>query len=781
MTATAIIDSPPLRDRGGASTAVAPQNTRFEPSLPWEPPWQDESEVAAEILDQIPKSVIFDAEILLAEQPADVASRPAVVALVAFEEFLRRWEAGERIDREAFVRRFPHAMSKVCDAIRLFGGLNSSVDELIDPQHADWPRAGEEFVGFELVRLLGAGLLSRVFLAKDLDHGRRPVVVKVCINGRREAWTLGRLEHPNIVPVNYSRVCRDSDLIAICMPWLGRATLAEVANELAPAGVPKRAAALLASIDRLNARLVADFNIPPPLNSGIARMPGGFVNAVVGIVAELAGALEFIHSQGFFHCDVKPANVLMTPSGRPMLLDFNISHDAEPEKGAIGGTPEYMAPEQLEVARFDGGSELPSGPRVDVFSLGVLAYELLTARRPFDRAVFNDPAAKPPEVAAQVLKLQRQGLTPLRRLNPHVDRTVAGIVESCIALDPAARPESAKALSDALKACLKPAHRARRGVDLHRRKAIFAGAAFLAGGGAFAQHLITRPPYAERQHLLGLEAVRRGEHQTAVECFTKAIEADPSHVNARFHRGRAHQAMENLPGAFADLSTAARQTNDGRAYAAVGYCLLLTDHEFRSAITNFRAAIDRGFTNAALLNDLGYAYIRIGDDDAAIQVLIEALALGDEFKMNVCLNLANSHLNRINKRLSTKMDATTALEDAAAYFLSSNVDRGPGEYHFMVAWILGQASQQLNSRDNALLQEAVSHCHEARQQGVAEGKLQRLEKSLIRIGGRIRSSSGSGSTRDERSIERKPRIVDPIAVLDAPVVLSTPHPHRKRG
>jgi tetratricopeptide (TPR) repeat protein len=154
-----------------------------------------------------------------------------------------------------------------------------------------------------------------------------------------------------------------------------------------------------------------------------------YVESALWIVSCLADGLSHAHERGILHRDLKPANVLITDEGQPLLLDFNLSEDvARPEgqgAAAVGGTLPYMSPEHLDAFR---GATRPPDARGDVYSLGVILYELLTGRCPF-----ASPAG--PTLADAVARMieERLGPPPDPRLrNPAVTPAVASIVRRCL-------------------------------------------------------------------------------------------------------------------------------------------------------------------------------------------------------------------------------------------------------------------------------------------------------------------------------------------------------------
>ncbi|MBC7819026.1 MAG: protein kinase [Planctomycetaceae bacterium] len=201
---------------------------------------------------------------------------------------------------------------------------------------------------FQLVECVGRGYFGEVWKARDTDL-RRTVAIKIPrtqdlteeIRERfhREAKTTAQLRHPNIVPVH--EVGRDAETIFIVSDFIDGMTLAERIALDRPA--PREAAELCST---------------------------------------LALALHYAHEAGVIHRDIKPSNIMLDREKKPYLMDFGLAKQEAGEftmtaSGDILGTPAYMPPEQAR-----GESHL-ADRRSDVYSLGVILYELLTGERPF--------------------------------------------------------------------------------------------------------------------------------------------------------------------------------------------------------------------------------------------------------------------------------------------------------------------------------------------------------------------------------------------------------------
>ena len=345
--------------------------------------------------------------------------------------------------------------------------LPESLPNSIPPAPA-FPDPGTEFLGFRLEAELGRGAFGRVYLARQGDLGDRHVALKVAADIFDESQTLAQLQHTNIVPI-YS-LHRSGRLQAVCMPYFGCTTLADVlkhvherptlpdsgrelrstVNGLRASTVASAGSVRKASTTAQGAPAAADVASPvvgSAAADGWAKLDGmSYIEAVLWLASQLADGLAHAHDRGVVHRDLKPANVLLTDEGRPMLLDFNLADDARRKesalRAAIGGTLPYMAPEQMEAFRKSAGRP---DARADLYSLGVILYELLTGSHPFPLRKGAVRDTVPAMIA------DRHGPLPsVRNFNPAVSPAAEAIVRKCLAANPADRYQRAEQLRDDL-------------------------------------------------------------------------------------------------------------------------------------------------------------------------------------------------------------------------------------------------------------------------------------------------------------------------------------------
>ena len=321
---------------------------------------------------------------------------------------------------------------------------------------------------YQIVEELGKGSMGVVYRAHDPQIDRL-VALKVLRHDRvtseafvqrflKEAKAIGRLSHPNIVTV-YD-VGQDQGSIYIAMEFLEGTPLNEVIQE-------KR------------------FTL----------------GEIVDLGVQMAEALDYAHQKGIVHRDIKPTNIIMTPDGRAKITDFGIARIEDPQAtqqtqaGEILGTPVYMSPEQVMGRPVDG--------RSDLYSLGVILYELTTQKRPFRgdsiaaifRAITQDTPAEPATT------------------DPSISRELSGFVMRSLNKKPDKRLQTGKAMAEALKACLVEREPKAKHYGLF---VVIAFIVLTVGGGLAYYYMVTKPK-PEQPLESAVKSSSPGESPSAVQ------------------------------------------------------------------------------------------------------------------------------------------------------------------------------------------------------------------------------------------------------------------------
>lgn len=269
-----------------------------------------------------------------------------------------------------------------------------------------------EMIGhYHILRELGRGAMGTVYLARQESLGR-DLAIKVLgpeftrdkefvARFKREGLISARLRHPNIVQV-FDFSDRDG-LYYIAMEYVGPSNLQQY-----------------------------------------IRQRGGKLGLgeAVRLTAQLLSALECAHERGVTHRDVKPANVLMSPENDAVLTDFSIAsmQDAQrlTQTGAMVGTPDYMAPEQFDAKNVD--------KRSDLYAVGIVLYEMLTGRRPFEG-----------DTVSSVMKAQlMQKPQPPIELEPTIPPSISDLILKAMEKQAELRFESAAEMRKALLEAVGP-------------------------------------------------------------------------------------------------------------------------------------------------------------------------------------------------------------------------------------------------------------------------------------------------------------------------------------
>jgi len=265
---------------------------------------------------------------------------------------------------------------------------------------------------FRIERVLGRGAMGVVYQAQDEAIGRWVALKRVQIQAapteqarermrervRRESRAAGILNHPGIVTIYDAWDQDDASFIAM------------------------------------------EYVEGPNLHQRLRRGPPLTVQQVLELAGQIADALDYAHGRGIVHRDLKPGNILLAAGGQAKVADFGVAKIVNAtitEQGAILGTLHYLSPEQVMGRPLDG--------RSDLFSFGVILYELLSGRRPFSGADLNE----------SMVAIVQSRPAPASAVNPALPPQLDAVLERALAKEPEQRFSSGAELVAALRAALQ--------------------------------------------------------------------------------------------------------------------------------------------------------------------------------------------------------------------------------------------------------------------------------------------------------------------------------------
>ncbi len=306
------------------------------------------------------------------------------------------------------------------ETVMLGGSGGRTNASILDNGQVEKPMLGR----YQIEKELGKGAMGVVYLGRDPKINRVVAIKTMALSQEfepdelddvkqrffREAETAGRLNHQNIVTMYDAG--EEHDLAYIAMEFLK-------GQDLVPYTKP-------------------DNLLPLP--------------TVVSIVARVADALAYAHSNNVVHRDVKPANVMYEPeSDQVKVTDFGIARITDSSRtktGMVLGTPSYMSPEQLSGKKIDG--------RSDLFSLGVALYQMSCGKLPF----VGD------SMAQLMYKIANDAQPDIRTVNPSVPNSLAAVIERALSKNMVQRYQTGDEMSRDLRACLNQAPGLRPDVDI---------------------------------------------------------------------------------------------------------------------------------------------------------------------------------------------------------------------------------------------------------------------------------------------------------------------------
>lgn len=296
----------------------------------------------------------------------------------------------------------------------VFGGLGgpkkgaTEGTVILEGSQAAVPTLGR----YQILKELGRGAMGTVYLGKDPKINRQVAIKTVRFDDDvdeatmkatkdrffREAESAGNLNHPNIIKIFDAG--EDNDVSYIAMELLEGEDLKKYTEKA---------------------------NLLP-------------MKTVVDFIIRTADGLDFAHQQGVIHRDIKPANIMLLKDGTLRITDFGIARitaSSKTQTGTVMGTPSYMSPEQLSGKKVDG--------RSDLFSLGVMLYELLCGSKPFEGE----------SIAELLFKISSEKHPNPKEKNPAIPDSLVAVIDKLLEKNPDVRYQRGSEVSKDLAECLK--------------------------------------------------------------------------------------------------------------------------------------------------------------------------------------------------------------------------------------------------------------------------------------------------------------------------------------
>jgi serine/threonine protein kinase len=397
------------------------------------------------------------ANLVLAENP-ELANDPEAAIELIYAEFLALDEIGRLPESNSWLEKFPAHRPRLERLLKLHDFLSTdqttslsalSTTDPLGERSPDQDVALQPFNKYELLNELGRGGMGIVYRARQEGLGRIVAFKvlrsienhpKVRQRFQQEAETVASLQHPNIVQV--IEISLENGKEFLSMEYLGGGSLEAKLHEKSWSN-----------------------------------------HEMAELIQTLAQAIHYAHGRGIIHRDLKPANILFTTEHMPKIVDFGLAKKIQDElsesvTGGVVGTPCYMSPEQA------AGNDSPIGFSTDIYSLGVILYQLLTKKLPFEG-----------KNALETLRwIVDREIEPPSKWVPGIPRDLETICLKCLSKLPADRYASAQDLADDLARFLDHLPiRARRAswleltsrkIKRHPQVAAFAASIAVIGVGA---------------------------------------------------------------------------------------------------------------------------------------------------------------------------------------------------------------------------------------------------------------------------------------------------------
>ena len=531
----------------------------------------------------------------------------SVVIDGACDEYRRRVENHESVDIHEFCQQYSQVYHSLVRQIEVEEYLRENPLVAQQALETAWPELGEVFFGCHIDEEIGSGAFARVYLCSQPELGNRQVVLKIARGGAYEAKTMGRLTHPNIMPVFSVEQSESHELSGICMPFLGRSTLLDIIDrdDCAPNSKPNAGVILDAAT-----RWQKTTDRYPATNTTSITAYDSYEFGVSSVMAQVAEGLAHAHEQGVIHGDLKPTNVVLSSVAVPYIVDFNLANDRNSDRVLTGGTLAYMPPEQVQSV-VANTPDFQTTKCCDVYSFGVILHQLVHGELPFELPDSSKDQSERFEAYLQQFAITQAIETPTRQ------NDIGRLIGACLNKEAGERPSMADVAAD-LRAIAERCRKPRNRFSSIRRLVL---TSLLAAVLVPATLMVVGPGSSSKRADVPLVDIKAmldaGEIDSPIEILRAKLAKSPNSNDvkfmlaqanaAKFHQRYDEPALREARRLIASL-TPLHRANSVSEWSAFRH---MGDREYEYARQVYEQLIAAGGVSASSWNNLGVCCERL--------------------------------------------------------------------------------------------------------------------------------------------------------------------------
>jgi tetratricopeptide (TPR) repeat protein len=579
----------------------------------------------------------------------------------AVQQFVDAQLRGENPNIDEFVKQYPGLEDQIKQRIQNLREIDGLFNSLLTPDDSDFQDTpaehnliGQKLGDFEILKLIGRGGMGAVFLARQISLDRE-VALKVIsdISGargkslerfKREAKTLAKISHPNIVPIY--EVGEQGPYSYFAMEYIKGVSLDKILAGIRNAKPGSKAS------DVMHKRLEVQAEVYTKKTAEAfgVEIDTEYIVNISKIIISIASALDYAHKKGILHRDVKPSNILIDSDGTAKLVDFGLAKADTQQSITLTeeffGTPSYVSPEQIRKPQM-------VDCRSDVYSLAATYYECLTLRPPFEGNTVNETLTS---------VISREAVPP-KKYCPRLSADFNTVLLHALEKSPEDRYQTVAEFAADIENVLefKPitakrpsiTHRAYKTLRRSPLKFVAIGVFILAivlGYFVFSAYIEKRnKTIASKLFTIGRQKAQAKDFEEALAYYEKALRADPKNSEAYYRAGACYFLLKQYEKAIESYKRAIQiDSNFAGAYHNLGnvYDELA---QYEEAIMVYKQAIRIDPNDVASYKRLGFTYGSAGQYEKERESYEKVISINPNYEFADTQNALGVAYNRLGR------------------------------------------------------------------------------------------------------------------------------------